>query len=202
MEKPQIVQIAVLILSLSALTLGVLKAKENLIIPALTFAVLMSAFVATGRKGRTLKIWMCVTIAVVLAVNMASAFWTFERYSDAEWADFMLAAPSYTVASFLTVLSMVAHSDMRLDRLLLGVFTAFSTLVLSTAYTFVFALYRFPMPEADLLISNYFLNASSATMLIFTVAAVIMANRILRRKGINLLYPRHILDVAGAEGGE
>lgn len=194
MKRPQTVQIAVILLSVSALVLGVLKAKENLIIPALTFALLISAFAFNGRKGETLKIKIPLIVALSLVVNMTAAFWTFERYSDAEWIDFILAAPSYTMASFLLVLSVVAHSEIRLDRLLFGVFTVFATLMLSSAYTFLFAFFRFPMPEADLLISNYFLNASSATMLIFTIVSVIMVNRIMKHREINLLYPRHILD--------
>ncbi len=201
MVKIKTLQAITLATALLALILGILKSKENLIVPAAVMLALMVAAIPASRKGRTIKPWICAIIILTLAVNMAGAFWTFERYTDAELLDFLIAAPSHIMASYSIVMFIVAYFDLRFDRLLFFVITVFASLMLSSAYTFVLAAFRMPFPDEILYISNYYLNASSMTMLVLCIISVLVVNRYMISKKINLIYPRHIIDRTGEGGG-
>lgn len=196
MVKLKTVNVITLMVALSALALGIIKGKENLITPAMVLTILMFLAASKVEKGdRAPKAWLCCFIMAALAINMAGSFWTFERYTDAEWLDFLTAAPSHLVAAYSVVLFVIAYFGIRLDRLLFSLFTVFSTLSLSTTYTYVFAMLRHPaISDPDAIIANYYLNASSATMFALCLISLVAVNLYMRDKKIRMLYPRHITE--------
>lgn len=202
MSRQQLVQYVTFAASLSALAFGILVSRELLIVPALIFTALTAVSSSSAhRGGAAFKNWLCAIILLVLAVNIMGELRTFDRYTDAEWLDFIIAAPSMVAAAHAVVLSAVAYAGVRLDRVLFAIFSVFASLALSATYTYTFAICRYPFDPSVMMIANHYLNSVFATTFMSTVITAVAVYFWLVHKKIKLLYPRHVTDVVGGKGG-
>jgi hypothetical protein len=182
-----------------ALAVGIYWAKSDLIAPAAVVAVLLVIVIVCSLKGKTLKNRICLMFDVGILINLAGSLAYGGGIANEYWVEYVIIAPSFVLTAFGAVAFPVAYMGARFDRVLLSIFTAFTTLGMSSIYTMVYNLYIVVlvdewMPWDDSIVANNYLNEQSVVMLMVSVVFVIAACWIMGRKNIKLLTAKKVLE--------
>jgi hypothetical protein len=175
----------------------VAPAGLTLIAPAGLAVFLMAIALICTLKEKYLKSWVCLLLDIGILINLIASITVSGQFSE-RWMELAAIAPSFILTAFVAVLMPVAYWGARFDRLLLAIFTVFTTLTLSSLYAQIYNFYCVVLAGAakneDLpsKLANYDLNQQSATMLVLSIIFSIVVFYTLKRKGIKLMTAKRV----------
>ncbi len=185
-----------LIISLVGLIIGLVKMKENLIVPAAFSTLLLALAVFETTQNKCLKEWVCIILCIGLVMNILSSFITTIHYTPEDWLDFYLVTPSFIFVSFVSILLIIGYFNIRLDHVMLAVFTLFMSLSTVSAYAGLFLFTRVltkTLTDEESKLANYYLDASFAVVLLAAIISIVVIDIIIRKKKIKLITAKYII---------
>ncbi|MDD3378769.1 MAG: hypothetical protein RBR05_03215 [Candidatus Methanomethylophilaceae archaeon] len=196
MNRQQTICTISLIISLVGLIIGLVKMKENLVVPATFSTLLLTLAIFETTQNKYLKEWVCIILCIGLTINILSSFITTIHYTPDDWIDFYLVTPSFIFVSFVSILLIIGYFNIRLDHVMLAVFTLFMSLSTVSAYAGLFLFTRVltkTLTDEESKLANYYLDASFAVVLLAAIISIFIIDIIIRKKKIKLITSKYIV---------
>jgi hypothetical protein len=172
-----------------SLAAGAIFLKENLLAPAAASVMLTAFAAARPRDSPEVSSKIFLLICAGLVLNMSGLLLGDVHYTNGDWIDFVLSAPSFTISGMAVVAMMIEYSGVRLNRILFTFFSAFSTIFVGIIYVGFFGMrlasgvgtseYEMEM--------NYYLNAQLFVILAAYILISAAVYIILTRNGTMLI---------------
>jgi hypothetical protein len=194
--KRKIIYGLTFLITVFSLFIGIIFLKENLLAPAIISLFIISYVLLSSKNGPGIKTWLCWLICAGLLIDTSGIFLGHVHYTDLDWIDFILSAPSFVMAGMGIIILLIGYSNLNLDRLLFSLFTIFSTLCANIVYAVFFVIRIDPTNQTSekLMTMNYYLNAQSFTILMVCLLTILMANYIMINKELKLITAETVMD--------
>jgi hypothetical protein len=194
--RRKIIYESTFLITIFSLLIGIIFLKENLLAPAIISLFIIIYVLVSSKNRQGIKTWLCWLMCAGLLIDVSGIFLGHVHYTDLDWIDFILSAPSFVIAGMGIIIILIGYNGVNLDRLLFSVFTIFSTLCANIVYA-VFFLLRIDtsnQTSEKLMTMNYYLNAQSFTILMMCLLVVLIANYIMINKKIKLITAETVME--------
>ena len=190
MSRGDIVYITAVIIAAAVAIIGLYRDEPMVLCAACILAILFAMMSYQAIAGRRVRKFIPVISCLALMVSVASCF-----IEASSVIIYLMVAASYTAAGGVITVELIGFSGVRLDRVLLPIFTTLFQMAVITFGSILYGVMRFDdlnkgLVENDAVIQGFLVAVP------ITIVTVIIVYLILRRRDIKIIISETVLEAA------